>query len=77
MIILIIRKCKDGSWHIPEDAYLDDEADIEDYDWAVLDTEWMKKLKVIHKDLCNKYPDVRIDIYTSEKNWVDLSISKR
>ena len=66
-----------GSWHIPEEAYLDEDDIEEDYDWEVLDIEWMTKLKAIHKDLCNKYPDVRIDIYTSEKNWVDLSISKR
>ena len=66
-----------GSWHIPEEAYLDEDDIEEDYDWEVLDTEWMRKLKVIHKDLCNKYPDVTISIYTSEKNWIDLSISRR
>lgn len=66
-----------GSWHIPEDAYLDEDDIEEDYDWEVLDTEWIKKLKVIHKDLCNKYPDVAISIHTSEKNWIDLSINRR
>lgn len=66
-----------GSWHIPEEAYLDEDDIEEDYDWEVLDIEWMKKLKAIHKDLCNKYPDVVISIYTSEKNWVDLSINRR
>ena len=66
-----------GSWHIPEEAYLDEDDIEEDYDWEVLDTEWIKKLKVIHKDLCNKYSDVVINIHTSEKNWIDLDIHRR
>lgn len=67
-----------GSWHVPDDAYDDfDEDEIEDYDWEELDGKWYPVLRKIKEELTSRYPDLKIDICTSEKNWVDMSILGR
>lgn len=58
---------------MPEDI---DEDEEEDYDWEELDSKWYKDLREISNRLKAKYPDLKIEISTSEKNWVDLQLGR-
>ena len=62
-----------GSWYMPEDL---DEDEEDDYDWEELDTKWYPALKQIANRLKQMYPDLKISITTSEKNWVDLQLER-
>lgn len=62
-----------GSWHMPEDL---DEDEEDDYDWEELDTKWYPVLKQISNRLKQMYPDLKVSISTSEKNWVDLQLGR-
>lgn len=58
---------------MPEDLDADEE---DDYDWEELDTKWYPALKQIKNRLSQMYPDLKISISTSEKNWVDLQLRR-
>lgn len=58
---------------MPEDL---DEDEEEDYDWEELDSKWYKNLREISNRLKAKYQDLKIEISTSEKNWVDLQLRR-
>ena len=62
-----------GSWHMPEDI---DEDEEEDYDWEELDSKWYPMLNQVKSALTHKFPDLKIEISTSEKNWVDLQLRR-
>lgn len=62
-----------GSWSMPDDI---DEDEEDDYDWEELDTKWYPALKQIANRLKQMYPDLKISITTSEKNWVDLQLER-
>lgn len=49
---------------MPDDI---DEDEEDDFDWEELDAKWYPALKQM-------YPDLKISITTSEKNWVDLQL---
>jgi hypothetical protein len=54
-----------GSWENPEDA-----EDEEDYDWQVLTHQSVHQLKQIIGKVEAKYPNVKFDVTTEEKNWI-------
>jgi hypothetical protein len=54
-----------GSWENPEG-----EEDEEDYDWQVLTHESGQQIKQIVSKIQAKYPNVKFDITTEEKNWI-------
>lgn len=58
---------------MPDDI---DEDEEDDYDWEELDTKWYPALKQIANRLKQMYPDLKISITTSEKNWVDLQLER-
>lgn len=62
-----------GSWSMPEDL---DEDEEDDFDWEELDTKWYPALKQIANRLKQMYPDLKVSILTSEKNWVDLQLER-
>lgn len=61
-----------GQWKVP-----DDEEDDGDYDWKVLTPEWSKKLGKFADEMEKKYPNVRVSIQTSEKNWLDVQVGQK
>lgn len=62
-----------GSWSMPDDL---DEDEEDDFDWEELDAKWYPALKQIANRLKQMYPDLKISITTSEKNWVDLQLER-
>lgn len=62
-----------GSWSMPDDI---DEDEEDDFDWEELDAKWYPALKQIENRLKQMYPDLKISITTSEKNWVDLQLER-
>ena len=62
-----------GSWSMPEDL---DEDEEDDFDWEELDAKWYPALKQIANRLKQMYPDLKVSISTSEKNWVDLQLER-
>lgn len=63
-----------GSWSMPDDLDEDEEDDYDD--WEELDSKWYPALKQIANRLKQMYPDLKISITTSEKNWVDLQLER-
>lgn len=53
-----------------------DEDEEDDFDWEELDAKWYPALKQIANRLKQMYPDLKISITTSEKNWVDLQLER-
>ena len=68
-----------GEWQIPEDAYqeVEDECELEDYDFEELTDKWTKVLTSVKKELKKKFPDIDFCITTSEKNWIDITFSRK
>jgi len=58
-----------GKWQLPADADPSDEA-YEDYDWEELSNESGAKLQSIVDDFAKRYPGVKFDWSTGEKNWI-------
>jgi hypothetical protein len=63
-----------GRWEIPYDAPEDDR---EDYDWKVISDESEADLKAIQNKIAAEYPNVKIDIQGSEKEWLTIQVSSK
>lgn len=61
-----------GKWEMPPG-----EEDDGDYDWEVLSDESGKKADTIVKAAQAKHADLKIYWTTSEKNWLEIQISKK
>ena len=57
-----------GHWEIPEG-----EEDDGDYDWEVLSDDSSKKLKTVITAF-EKENKCKVNVQTSEKNWIEFSI---
>lgn len=61
-----------GTWQVPVDA-----EDDGDYDWEELTDESAAKLKQVINGVEAKYPNVRFDVQTSEKNWITAQLDSK
>lgn len=61
-----------GTWVNPEDA-----EDEEDYDWQVLSDASRKKLDGYMAKIAAKFPRMKADYSTDEKNWLTIYVTKK
>jgi hypothetical protein len=66
-----------GNWEHDYEDYDRDEDDFEDDDSMILSNSSYKKMNEIVKEVKDKYPDVEIQWGTSEKNYIDFTISHK
>jgi hypothetical protein len=66
-----------GRWEHDYEDYDRDESDYEDDDYMILSDASYKKMDDIIKKLSDKYQQVSIEWGTSEKNWIDFTITRK
>ena len=64
-----------GTWEMPDDC--DEDEDDGDYDWEVLSDDTAEKVNKIISKIRSENPDVEIDWFTSEKNWIDITVRSK
>jgi hypothetical protein len=59
-----------GNWEVPEGV---DEDEAMDYDWEVLSEKSTRMLKIVKKEMQERFVDYNITITTGEKNYIYLT----
>ncbi len=65
-----------GNWDHDYEDYDRDEDDYEDDDYEILSDASYDKMQKIIDEIKEKFPQVDIDWGTSEKNWIDFTITR-
>lgn len=66
-----------GNWEHDYEDYDRDESDYEDDDYMILSDASYKKMDDVINKLSDKYPQASIEWGTSEKNWIDFTITRK
>ena len=66
-----------GRWEHDYEDYDRDESDYEDDDYMILSDKSYEAMDKIIADIREMYPQVTIEWGTSEKNWIDFTITRK